>query len=61
MTELKVLAFGIFMQTIATCMAIFVAGYLAFYGKDGWGWMIFLAICIGSTSFKYKNDSKELK
>lgn len=56
MTELNVMAFAIFMRTIATCTAILMAGYLAYHGKEGWGWMIFLAICIGSYSYKYTND-----
>jgi ABC-type phosphate transport system permease subunit len=56
MSELNVLALTIVLRTVATCFAIFAAAYLAFYEKDGWGWMIFLAICIGSTSYKYTND-----
>ncbi len=56
MSELNVLALALVLRTIAAIVAIVVAGYLAYHGKDGWGWMIFLAICIGSTSYKYTND-----
>jgi len=56
MSQLNVLALAIVLRTVAICFAIFAAAYLAFYEKDGWGWMIFLAICIGSTSYKYTND-----
>ncbi len=56
MSELNVLALALVLRTIATCFAIIAAAYLAFHGKEGWGWMIFLAICIGSTSYKYTND-----
>ena len=56
MTELNVLALAIFMRGMATCLAIVGAGYLAYHGKDGWGWLIFLAICLGSVSYKYTPD-----
>lgn len=61
MSELNLLALAIFLKTIATCFAVFAAAYLAFHGKDGWGWMIFLAIYIVPTSYKYNNDKKDSK
>jgi len=56
MSELNVLALALVLRTVATIVAIVAASYLAYHGKDGWGWMIFLAICIGSMSYKYTND-----
>lgn len=56
MSELNVLAFAIFLRGVATCMAVAGAVWLAYHGKDGWGWMIFLAICLGSVSYKYTSD-----
>ena len=53
MTELNVMALGIVIRGLVTGLAILAAAYLAYYGKDGWGWMIFLAICLGSYSYKY--------
>lgn len=37
---------------LAVLAAIAGAVYLADQGKDGWGWLIFLAICIGSYRIK---------
>ena len=36
MTELNVLALALVLRTIAVCVTVVVAGYLAYYGKDGW-------------------------
>jgi hypothetical protein len=55
-TELNVLALAVFMRGVAACLAVVAAAYLAYEGKEGWGWMIFLAICLGSYSYKYTND-----
>lgn len=56
MTELNVMALAIVLRGVATCVSVAGAVYLAFHGKDGWGWMIFLAICLGSASYKYTPD-----
>ena len=39
-------------KSIATLAAISGAVYLANAGKDGWGWLIFLAIVLGGFSIK---------
>lgn len=39
-------------KSIATLAAIAGAVYLASVGKDGWGWLIFLAIVLCSFSLK---------
>jgi hypothetical protein len=56
MTELNVLFFAILFKTFCVCAAIFGAAFLAYHGKDGWGWLIFLAVILGSTSYKYTKD-----
>lgn len=47
--------------SVATTSAIVGATYLASIDKDGWCWLIFAAIAIGSYSFKIKKkgDSDE--
>jgi hypothetical protein len=33
--------------SILPCLAAVVgAAVLAFYGKDGWGWLLFIAVCL---------------
>jgi hypothetical protein len=45
----------------AACVLAAIAGaiHLADQGKDGWGWMIFLAIMIGSFSITYRKDTDD--
>ena len=47
-------------QTIVknTCsfVCVIIAGILAFYGKDGWGWFIFLAIVISCIEIDFKDE-----
>lgn len=57
MSELTVLFFALLFKSIALLAAICAAAFLAYHGKDGWGWLIFLAVIIGSTSYKYTPDS----
>jgi len=45
----------IVMRLIATCIAIFGAIYLASIKRDGWGWLIFTAIILGSITYKEGN------
>lgn len=56
MSELNVLAIAIILRMVATCLCVAGAVYLAYHGKDGWGWLIFLAICLGTISYKYTPD-----
>jgi hypothetical protein len=56
MNELNVLVIGLVLRGIAVCLTVLVAGYLAYHDKQGWGWMIFLAICLGSYSYKFTKD-----
>lgn len=46
----------IILRLIATIIAISGAVYLAYYDKDGWGWLIFLAIMLGSFSVNKKGE-----
>lgn len=47
------------LRAIATIIAILSATYLAYYDKHGWGWLIFLAIMLGSFSVKTKKENKK--
>lgn len=40
------------------CAAILsiAAGVLAFYGRDGWGWFLFIAIWLGAITASSKSD-----
>lgn len=44
MSELNVMAFAFFLKYVSVCVATLVAGYLAYHGKEGWDWMIFLRL-----------------
>ena len=57
MTELNVLFFALLFKGVALCCAIAAAAFLAYHGKDGWGWLIFLAVILGSTSYRYTPDT----
>jgi hypothetical protein len=46
-------------RCIVTGLAVAGAIYLASEGKEGWGWMVFLAICISPGSIKYDEDKNE--
>lgn len=40
-----------------TCItSLVVAGYLAANRLPGWGWFLFVALCLGSYSIKFKGD-----
>jgi hypothetical protein len=48
-----------FVAQLACILSLSIAGYLAFYDKDGWGWFLFVA-CLTSVSTKTtKSSSKE--
>lgn len=57
MSELTVLFFGLLFRMIALCAAIGGVVYLAYHGKEGWGWLIFVAVLIATTSYKYTPDT----
>ncbi len=56
MTELNVLALAVALK--AVCLIATVAGivYLAYNDKPGWGWLVFIAVLIASTTYKYTPD-----
>lgn len=35
------------LRYVILAIIVISAAYLAYYGKDGWGWFIFLALMIG--------------
>ena len=59
MSELTVLFFAVLIKGACVIAAIAGAVYLASEGKDGWGWLIFLALLLGSGSMKYTNDAEK--
>lgn len=52
MSHQELVALAIAGRTLASVAAIVGAVFLAYHQRDGWGWLIFLAICIGSYSLK---------
>jgi len=45
---------------VAALLAIGIAGYLAFCGKDGWGWFLFVGV-LTIQSFEFGGKPKENK
>ena len=56
MSETTMLAVINIARLISVIAAICAAWSLASAGKGGWGWMILLAVVLGSYSLSYKND-----
>lgn len=52
MTRNTLVMAAIIGKSIATLASIAGAVYLANTGKDGWGWLIFLAVMLGGCSIK---------
>lgn len=50
---------AILCRALATIAAIAGATFLAYYNKEGWGWLLFVALCIGCHSLSHTNDDKE--
>jgi hypothetical protein len=51
---------SIICRALATISAIGGSIFLAYHGKEGWGWLMFVAICIGCHSLHHDNsDEKE--
>lgn len=59
MDEYTALIIIVFIKSLATIAAIAAACFLAYYEKTGWGWMIFLALCIGSSSIHVGPDNPD--
>lgn len=56
MSDNTVIFFSVLMRGLCVIAAICGAVYLANQGKNGWGWLIFLAIVLGSYSIKADSD-----
>ena len=52
------IALVVFCRSLVTGLAVAGAIYLAQAEKAGWGWMIFLAICLGTYSISRKKDEE---
>lgn len=61
MSEYTAIVLIVLLKSIVAFAAVAGAIYLAYYEKAGWGWMIFLAICLGSGSVRLgdENDTKK--
>lgn len=53
MEENTVIMIIAILRIVLTCTAIAGSVYLAYHGKDGWGWLIVLAIILGSFSVRH--------
>ena len=40
-------------------ISIIMAGILAMKGVGGWGWFVFIALCVIPTNITYKDDKEE--
>ena len=52
MTHQTLVAMAIAGHTLTSICAIVGAAFLAYHDRPGWGWLIFLAVCLGSYSIK---------
>ncbi len=50
MTHQTLVALAIAGHTLTTLSAVAGAVFLAYHGRAGWGWLILLAVCLGSYS-----------
>jgi hypothetical protein len=57
MSELTVLFFALLFKAISLCAAVAGVVFLAYHGKDGWGWLIVVAILLATTNYKYTPDT----
>jgi len=56
MTDNAVVFFSVALRGLSVLAAIGGAVYLAHQGKDGWGWLIFLSVILGSYSIRSRAD-----
>lgn len=49
------------LRGLAVLAAIGGGVYLAYHDKNGWGWLIFLAVCLGSYSIKADSDKHRVE
>ena len=56
MTELNVTALGLTLRAITIICITAGVVHLAANDKPGWGWLIFLGVIVGSTSYRYIKD-----
>lgn len=56
MTHEQIVFYSILIRGACSALAIAGAVFLAYKGQDGWGWLIFLAIVLGSYSLTSNNN-----
>lgn len=56
MTESIIVTAFLITKAIMMCAGIAGVVFLAYHGKQGWGWLIFILILLASTSFKHTSD-----
>jgi len=55
-SELNVMALAIVVKAICVFGCVYGIVELAKLDKPGWGWLVFIAILVASTSYKYTKD-----
>jgi hypothetical protein len=50
----------IFAWALAMCVIVTGVCFLAYFGKDGWGWLIVLAVICCGFSAKFDGSKKEV-
>jgi hypothetical protein len=51
------LALNIGFRLFASVVSLCGATFLAWHGKEGWGWLIFAAIILGSVTVRYNEKT----
>lgn len=57
MSELTVLFFALLFKMVGIVAAIGGVVYLAYHDKQGWGWLVVVAVLLSTTSYKYTPDT----
>jgi hypothetical protein len=57
MEELTVLFFALLFRSISICVIVGAAAFLMYHDKNGWGWLILVALIVNS--YRYTPDKKE--
>lgn len=56
MSKLNVMALALTLRAFTIVSVVAGVVYLAANEKPGWGWLIFLGVLVGSTSYRYIKD-----
>jgi hypothetical protein len=56
---LNKIAMLLFLANLGSLFCVLISGFLAYDGKDGWGWFLFAAICLSVSSYRTKKTDDE--